>query len=499
MSKFPETIPLPLASPLVAAALCLAVACPRSGPAEVVTWPAAPGTAEENGYAVSVNGRPVDVIAIPKSTVYAEDKAFPYSYAMFDADEEVLVEIRAPLDLSRARMLPRRNAARELRAEKDLVSFRARPPFKMAIEPMRSRHRALVLAANLPERSAPRKGDPGVVYYGPGRHRIDGVLEIGAGQTLYLAPGAWLEGAIRAKGDNVSICGRGVIAGLPWAHRKGPAHDMVNLSGRNVAIRDVTLVGSWFYTLVLENVATGLVENVKVLGGRCNNDDGIDPIATRNVTVRDCFVRTHDDCIAPKDWCENLLVERCCLWADGANPIRLGFECAGGPSMPFRRIRFRDMDVLHMSMNNDKPPDAYWIEAAIHLQPSNGMVFEDIVFENFSFGPVPQAMDLLLAIRTHPCQNGPQFPHKEGGHVRNVVFRNFNLPERRPLGALGIWLQSVDPGHIIEDVTFEGMRNFDVPVGMRGAVRNIRGLPRGIVRDERDRQMGTDGLRQPHS
>ena len=66
-------------------------------------------------------------------------------------------------------------------------------------------------------------------------------------------------------------------------------------------------------------------------------------------------------------------------------------------------------------------------------------------------------------------------------------------------GALGIWLQSVDPGHIIEDVTFEGMRNFDVPVGMRGTVRNIRGLPRGIVRDERDRQMVADGLpQQPH-
>ena len=82
--------------------------------------------------------------------------------------------------------------------------------------------------------------------------------------------------------------------------------------------------------------------------------------------------------------------------------------------------------------------------------------------------------------------------------MRNVTFRNFNLPPRRPLGALGIWLQSVDPGHIIEDVTFEGMRNFDVPVGMRGAVRNIRGLPRGIVRDERDMQMVADGLPQPH-
>ena len=45
MSTFLETTPLRLTSPLVTAILCLAVACPRSGPAEVVTWPAAPGTA----------------------------------------------------------------------------------------------------------------------------------------------------------------------------------------------------------------------------------------------------------------------------------------------------------------------------------------------------------------------------------------------------------------------------------------------------------------------
>ena len=472
------------AVPQMLAAILAAIAAPLAANGEVVVWPAAPGTAERGGYSLFVNGIPVDVMAVPKSTIYAEDKSFPYSYAMFDADEEVLVEIRSPLDLSRARVLPRRHAVLDMRAAKDSLSFRAKPPFTLAIEPLRTRHRALILSAGLPEKNAPRAGDAGVVFYGPGRHRLDKPLELRGGQTLYLAPGAWLEGAVRAKGDNITICGRGVISGLPWAHRKGPAHDMVNLSGKNVAIRDVTLMGSWFYTLALENVKGGLVENVKVIGGRCNNDDGIDPIKARDVTIRDCFVRTHDDCIAPKDWIDNLLVERCSLWADGANPIRLGFECIGGPSMPFRHIRFRNIDILHQSMKNDVPPDAHWIEAAIHLQPSNGMVFEDIVFEDFCFDACPQAMDMLLAIRTHPCRNGPQFPHKEGGHVRNVTFRNFNLPPRRPLGSLGILLRSVDAGHAIEDVSFENMRNFEVPVGIFGEVRNIRGLPRGVVRGE---------------
>ena len=141
---------------------------------EVVVWPAAPGTTEQGGYSLAVNGIPVDVMAVPKSTVYAEDKAFPYSYALFDANEEVLVEIRSPMDMSHARILPHRSVARDIRATKDTFSFRAKPPFTLAVEPLRTRHRALILSASLPEKNAPREGDAGVVFYGPGRHRLHG-------------------------------------------------------------------------------------------------------------------------------------------------------------------------------------------------------------------------------------------------------------------------------------------------------------------------------------
>lgn len=456
---------------------------------EVVIWPAAVGTTNQDpayAYAVTVNGRPVDVMAIPKSTKLSEDKSYPYAYAMFDADEEVQIEITSPMNLKSIRVLPRRNGMRDVKIGKEVFAFRAKPPFHLVFEPLTTRHRALVLTAGLPERNAPRPGDPNVVYYGPGRHRLEKKLEIASGQTLYLAPGAWLEGAVRAKGENITICGRGVISGYPWPHRTGPAHDMLNVSGTNVVVRDITLTGSWFYTFALERVTKGLVDNVKVISGRCVNDDGIDPIEVRDITIRNSFIRTHDDCIAPKDWIDGLTVERCCLWADGANPIRLGFECSGGPTKPFRRIRFSDIEILHQSLCNDRPPDAYWCEAAIAIQASNGMTFEDIVFENFNFDFFPQAMDLLLHVRTLPCQNGSPMPHKEGGHVRNVTLRNFTLPPRRPLGSFGIWLQAVDSEHYISGVHFENMRNFEVPVGMRGRVENVTGLPpNGLIRDER--------------
>lgn len=61
---------------------------------EVVTWPAPKNTAGVDGYAVKVNGKPVGVMGTPKPTYgLGEGRAYPYSFALFDADEEVEIEV----------------------------------------------------------------------------------------------------------------------------------------------------------------------------------------------------------------------------------------------------------------------------------------------------------------------------------------------------------------------------------------------------------------------
>lgn len=53
------------------------------------------------------------------------------------------------------------------------------------------------------------------------------------------------------------------------------------------------------------------------------------------------------------------------------------------------------------------------------------------------------------------------------GHVKSLA-----------MGAVVICM--VDPEHIVEDITFEnldGQDEFHVPVGVRGVVKNIKGLP----------------------
>ena len=198
---------------------------------EVVTWPAAPGTAATNGaFTVKVNGRPVDVVEIPKPTHCLKgDDAHPYYAAFFDADEEVTVEVTGAANMRRTRILPtRRGIAPQVKSE-HAVGFRAKPPFNVAVEPS-GRHGALVIAANVPEKDAPRPDDPNVVYFGPGRHRRDKAIALGSGQTLYLAPGAYVEGWVKANGTNMTTAaaasspacrgngGRARLAG--WSRRR---------------------------------------------------------------------------------------------------------------------------------------------------------------------------------------------------------------------------------------------------------------------------------------
>ena len=115
------------------AAICMAAAACG----EIVTWPAAPGTADTNGvFTVKVNGRTVDVIEIPKPTHCLKDgDARPYYAAFFDADEEVDVEVAGAADMRRTRILPTRRGIVPKAKGEHAVGFRAKPPFNVAVEP----------------------------------------------------------------------------------------------------------------------------------------------------------------------------------------------------------------------------------------------------------------------------------------------------------------------------------------------------------------------------
>ena len=222
------------------------------------------------------------------------------------------------------------------------ITFTVSKPGQMTVE-LDGTHHALHLFANPPEADAPKPGDSDVLYFGPGVHKA-GKIQLKSGQTVYVAGGAVVYGAIEGQGvSGVRILGRGVIDNSEFARGQGggairfsdssdvkiegvivrdPAEWCVAFFGaRKVAISDVKLVGLWRY-----------------------NSDGVDVCNSQDVTIRDSFIRSFDDSVVIKGLkgrrqsfddrpVRNVRVSGLVVWCDWGRASRLGPRLLP-PSLP---------------------------------------------------------------------------------------------------------------------------------------------------------------------
>ncbi len=460
-----------LAGVLMASIAAIAPASPSaSAEARIVTWPAPEGEPLSADYRVEVNGRPVDVYLA--KTEFNDGK---YGFASFDFSGEVNVRVTSPLSLEKAEILPQSSGIELVLRTAQALEFTARRPFKISIE-RDGENSPLLLFGNPLEENPPKAGDPGVVYFGPGIHK-PGKISLGDGQTLYLAGGAVVKGGVEAKGENIAILGRGILDGSDYPHLDGPMIFMVHFEKcRNVAVRDVILRGSWSFTIAPCGCDNVTIDNVKICGSRVLNDDGIDIINSRDVAIRDCFIRTQDDCIAIKGLkgyedrsCERITVTGCSFWTDIANIFRIGYE---SDAEAMRDITARDVDVLHFV--DTRPVEHYWTKCVFCIQPSNNMPMEDLVFEDFRINAAG-GRNVLVKILPMIC-GGWSLPDADkagdfidtkyqepGRHVKNCRFKNIVLSGKAGGRPGMIYVSGVDAGHTVEGVTFENVVRLGEP------------------------------------
>ena len=285
---------LSLASLMVAAAMLTGS---RAEAGEVTCWKAPAGETLSSAYRVTVDGTSVPVYTA--RSVHGGD----YAFAMFDFMGAVNVVVTARTEsgpgLSRAVIRPK-SAGIAAQTHGDSLSFMLGTPRKLSIEPD-GINGPLLLFANRPDHDSPKQGDPNVVYFGPGIHKPERIV-LKAGQTLYLAGGAVVKGAVIARqADNIRICGRGILDGTDWPWLKGPSGHMVGIQdSSNVTIEDIVIRGSFAWTVVPMRCRNVTIRNIKLVNSRVQNDDGINPCNSQDVLIDDCFVRTDDDCVALK-------------------------------------------------------------------------------------------------------------------------------------------------------------------------------------------------------
>ncbi len=421
-------------------------------------------------FDVSVNGADIPVIRVKTtfSSNRIEDDGNCYGIAVFDSDEPVEVEIRCARNLAATTILPE-NAIPGVEITDDKVTFRLEKHGSYIFEPDTYRDTPLVLFYNPVEKDVPEPDAPGVHYYGPGIHS-PGRIVLKTNETLYLASGAIVEAAVWAEGDNIRICGHGILT-QRTLERMEVRHCVDFFKCNHVELRDFITTDPCGWNIVFRDSHDILVDSVKLCGGRMLNDDGIDICNSTDVTVRNCFIRAQDDIIAPKGEPErrdlspqdpeaiascfepdrrgiwNVLVEDCIFWCDSANVFRIGYECIGET---MANITVRNCDIVHIC-DVYRPVEHYWCNAIWYIQPSHRMIFHDLLFENLRIRV--DVSDLVLAkIVSMECP-----PWVDFGGLYNCTFRNIALTGAGETFRGEIIVAGHDADRMMKDIHFENV------------------------------------------
>ncbi|MGV3614767.1 MAG: glycosyl hydrolase family 28 protein [Fimbriimonas sp.] len=303
----------------------------------------------------------------------------------------------------------------------------------------------LFLFADAPE-NRPDPADPKVRYFAAGQVHEAGRIELGEGETLYIEGGAVVRGSVYAHGDGISVRGPGLIDGRQYAHHE--TRLLVFDGCRDLRVEDVATVGTPSWNLVLGACERATVERVKLIGWVVCSD-GIDVVGSRDVVVRDCFLRNNDDCVAIKaidydrasnrtDWrrdVERVLVEGCTMYNDRAgNVMEIGYETQ---TASIRNVTFRNLDVLA----GHGEGGVFTIHNGDRATVAD-VLYEDIRVEHF--------YDKLIDFRIMSSRYSKD---SERGRIENVTLRNITTVEDRynTVSLIG----GHDENHRVEGITIE--------------------------------------------
>ena len=413
--------------------------------ADVVTYSTPPAEVLSQDYEVWADGKRVDVcrarVLDAPFSKWGRNYGGPYSFANFDMSGRVTVRIIAKRSLAFTIIRPQTAKVQLDHVETNQITVTLDGPQKISIEPD-GKNGPLLLFANPLETKRPEPDAPGVIYFGPGLHNA-GVIHANSGQTVYLAGGSLVKGAIVAHGSNVCVCGRGMLDGSDYAWTEGPTDATIDVHATNVEIGGITIRGAPAWTIKLQGSRRVTIHDVKLCNARVQNDDGIDPCNSQDVLIRDCFIRTDDDCVALKGLdlkssnnnVERITVENCVLWCDRARIFLLGHESR---ATLMRDVTLRHLDIIHFVMT------------PFLMEPGEDMSLENVLVEDVRINGEGQAELARLKPSVNEYMN-----KKVPGFIRNVQFKNVRVSGAP--GAYLIELEGADQLHDVRGVDFQGV------------------------------------------
>ncbi|KAL2204680.1 pectin lyase-like protein [Sarocladium strictum] len=291
------------------------------------------------------------------------------------------------------------------------------------------------------------KKDEGIIFFGPGYHDLDdiqGVLNVTSGQTVYLAGGAAVHGAISViNATNVSIRGRGMLF-----HAKD--HGLLIDHSENIHVEGISVVNPGHYSLQAGSSRDVTVKNFRGISA-VQWGDGVDLFCMKDSVLEGLFMRTSDDSLAiyQHRWnyygdSNNITIRDSSFWADVAHAIHIGLHGNTVDPETMSNVTIQNIDI----MDHREPQVDFQGAIAINSGDENmieNISFEDIHVEDFRIG-------MLLQMRVTYNAKYNQAP---GRGIRNVTFKNMTYSGT---GGNTPLLVGYSPERAIEFVDFQGLK-----------------------------------------
>ena len=427
---------------------------------QLTVYPAPDGLAASNQYQVTVE----QAGGATESFVYRilarkpdSNREADTSWTSFSFAGEVTVKVRKLAGPATGCIVRPRAAGVETSFADDVCTFTLRQPGNLSVEFEPNIHNPIehpmLVFANPPEVDVPDPADPDVLYLGPGIHDLGTGVPIESGKTIYLAGGAWVNGAFVAAGpvEDVTIKGRGVISGLFMdtgnqdQNKDRPGIiDIPYRGSHNILVEGITTVDAPRFNIRALGTHT-TIHNVKTMSWWFSTD-GL--VAGHASIIEDSFTKVNDDSIK-LHW-GDLVVRRNVLWQlENGGTFNLSWNIADD----VHTFYIYDNDVIH---TEHYLFDAQAIFRSRHAGPGHlhRYLFENIRIENATF----RLFYLVL-------ENNKWFDPELGyGRISQLIFRNIHAATSFQQPNV---IQGIDAAHKVQDISLQDVFTAGTCLGSR--------------------------------
>lgn len=428
------------------------------------TAPVPDGAPAATQYSATVQGEPIGLYA--DTNGWDEEIAF----GQFDFTGSVTVSVTVEFEFRTFQIAPSSTGISGTRDGQTITFELGDPTNVTLIFDGQYQGSALHLFGNAPDHHVPDRDDPDVIWIEPGYYDapdVESDIVIGPGQTLYLAPGAYINGRVIIDGvEDVSVRGRGVIS-LDHTPDEHPMIPLTAVDSSDVRISGIIVSRmSTGWSSTLDNVRDVRIDNYKVVSPQYASTDALGLINVQDVRVTNSFLRSADDNIPIKGIVQpgydpahdpaqgeanrDIEITRSQFWSDANNVITMGAETQ---AVEYENIRFHDNDVLYSYDDRDHHGELSE-RAVMSIASLNATHFHDITFADIR---IEQA-ERLIALSFQPSFWFGTLPGNLSwdGSISDITFRNIEVIHST--GSSQIRMEGWDEDHRITDITLDRIR-----------------------------------------